>query len=334
MSARVGTPVAAGVAVAVTSATTFGTSGPLAKALIDSGWSSLTVTLVRLGLGTVLIAVPMLVVGRRRLRTIANAPWLVIGYGVFGVAVTQLFFFNAVRHLDVAVALLIEYTAPVLVVGYEWGIRRRRPPVLTLTGCVVALTGLCVVIAGGGSGLGVDPIGVLWGLGAAVGLAGYFIFATDDVVRSPGAVDPLALVCGGLVVGTTLIGLVGATGLLPVRIGDETVRLAGSTVPWWTATVAIALVSTAIAYAAGVVAVRSLGATVASFVSLLEVVSSAVFSWLLLGQTITAWQMVGAATLLAGVVGVQIGGAGVRRSDARSVAPTEPTGTAPSPTRT
>lgn len=87
-----------------------------------------------------------------------------IGYGVLGVAVVQLSFFNAVRYLDAPVALLIEYSGLILVVAYDWLIRGRRPTVITALGCVVALTGLVIVILGG-SGIGdIDPVGLLWAI--------------------------------------------------------------------------------------------------------------------------------------------------------------------------
>ena len=46
---------------------------------------------------------------------------------------------NAVAHLSVGVALLLEYTAPILVVGWLWATTRRRPTNLTLGGVALAV---------------------------------------------------------------------------------------------------------------------------------------------------------------------------------------------------
>lgn len=79
-----------GLVMGVTSAVSFGTSGPLAKGLIDSGWSSAAVTAVRLGAGSLLLLVPLILLRRNLFAQWARSPMLVIAYGILGVAVVQL----------------------------------------------------------------------------------------------------------------------------------------------------------------------------------------------------------------------------------------------------
>src|SRR5260370_16425605 len=62
----------------------------------------------------------------------------VIAYGLIPIAGAQLCYFNAVAHLSVGVALLLEYTAPILVVGWLWtptstSPSNLTPPALSLT---------------------------------------------------------------------------------------------------------------------------------------------------------------------------------------------------------
>ncbi|WP_162140697.1 EamA family transporter [Jongsikchunia kroppenstedtii] len=311
-----------GMGVAVLSAATFGTSGPLARLLIDAGWSSVGVALVRLALAALTLVIPMAIVGRRRLATLRHAPLTVIAYGVFGVMMAQLCFFNAVRYLDVAVALLIEYAAPLLVIGYEWLVRGRRPGSLTLVGAAVAVAGLLIVIGGNGVGA-IDPVGIAWACAAAVGLAGYFLLADDNPDSERPAVDPLALATGGLLVGSVIVGVIATTGLLPIEANTRDVTVHAVALPWWSAVIAIALLSTVVSYVTGIAAVRTLGVTVASFVALLEVVSSGLVSWGLLGQLLSAYQIIGGAVLLGGVIVVRWA---ADRSLPDSVAVAEPHG--------
>ena len=56
----------------------------------------------------------------------ANAGFL-LAFGLVAVAGCQFAYFSAVDRLPVAVALLIEYTAPVAVVGWLWARHRQRP---------------------------------------------------------------------------------------------------------------------------------------------------------------------------------------------------------------
>ena len=61
-----------------------------------------------------------------------------------------------------------------LVVGWLWLRHGQRPRRLTVTGAVTAIAGLAMVLDLAGSAR-IDPVGVMWGLLAAVGLAIYFL---------------------------------------------------------------------------------------------------------------------------------------------------------------
>ncbi|HMU36928.1 MAG TPA: EamA family transporter, partial [Marmoricola sp.] len=69
----------------------------------------------------------------------------------------------------------------------------------------------------------------------------------------------------------------------------------------------LCLVTAAIAYVAGIVASRLLGARVASFVALTEVLFAIAWAWFLVGEATRPVQLVGAALVLGGVVVVKLG---------------------------
>jgi drug/metabolite transporter (DMT)-like permease len=106
-----------------------------------------------------------------------------------------------------------------------------------------------------------------------------------------------------MVVGTVTVGLLGLVGLLPIAVDPHAVgvALAGVDVGWPVTAALLILVSTVLAYLTGIGAIRRIGASRASLVGLLEVVSSAVASWLLLDEVPTAVQGVGGALILLGV---------------------------------
>jgi drug/metabolite transporter (DMT)-like permease len=68
----------------------------------------------------------------------------------------------------------------------------------------------------------------------------------------------------------------------------------------------LAIVAAVVAYVAGVAAARVLGARLASFLGLTEVLFAVAFAWLLLGQRLTAAQFAGAVLVLAGVALVRL----------------------------
>lgn len=299
----------AGLAIALASAAAFGLSGPFVKPLLEAGWSPAAAVAVRAGTGG-LVLLPVAWSALRARRGMAVAPEerrrarrLAVAFGVVAVAAMQLCYFSAVERLPVGVALLIEYLGPVLLVAWTWSTTRKRPPAITLAGAVVATGGLFLVLdLTGASDL--DPVGVAWALGAAVCLACYFAFSAHG---GGDGLPALAFTAVGLLVGAVTITLVGLTGLVPLEAVSTDVDLFDATVPWWVPMAFVAAVSTAFAYASGVRAAGLLGARLASFVGLVEVVFAVLVSWALLDEVPTAIQAVGGALIVAGVVLVRAG---------------------------
>jgi drug/metabolite transporter (DMT)-like permease len=198
------------------------------------------------------------------------------------------------------VALLLEYLAPVLIVGWLWARHRQAPRRLTLLGVTLAVLGLLLVLDLTG-GARISLVGVAWGLVAAVCLVLYFLLAA----RTEDALPPIALAGGGLVVGAVVLGAAGLIGVLDVTAGAATVTVGASAVPWWVPILVVSLVAAAFAYVAGVAAVRMLGAKVSSFVALTEVLFAIVFAWLVLGELPMPVQLLGGVLIIAGLVAVR-----------------------------
>jgi len=87
----------------------------------------------------------------------------------------------------------------------------------------------------------------------------------------------------------------------------------------------LSLVAAVIAYVAGIGAARRLGAKLASFIGLAEVLFAIAFAWLLLGQLPSPVQFAGGAFILAGVTCVRVDE--LRRGPAANSAPARPVDT-------
>jgi drug/metabolite transporter (DMT)-like permease len=291
----------AGLLVALLSAATFATSGPFAKSLLETGWTPGSVVFLRIAGAAVLLLPPTVHALRGRWHLLRTGWRQLLAYGVAAVAVPQLAFFYAVDHLSVGVALLLEYLGLVLVVAWQCLVARRLPRRTTVVGIVLAVAGLVLVLDVFG-GVRVDGIGVLWGLFAAFGLASYFLLS-GHAAEQP--LPPLVLAGGGLVVGAVGFAVMGVAGLLPMTFRSESVELAGATLPWWVAIAELAVFAAATPYIAGIVATRLLGAKLASFVGLSEVMFAVLLAWVLLGELPRPVQLVGGLFILAGVVVVR-----------------------------
>jgi drug/metabolite transporter (DMT)-like permease len=306
----VGTPTstappgrAAGLAIGLGSAAAFGLSGSFGHALLDDGWSPAALVAARVGGAFLVLLLPCLLLVRRTgLPTLRQSGSLVV-YGVAAVAGAQLFYFSALQYLSVGVALLLEYLAPVVLIGWRWAHGDRPTPAI---GAGLALVGLALVLDVR-HGLTVSAIGVAYGLGAMLCLAAYFVLADPKPGVAP--VPPLLLTTAGTGVGAVVLLVVGATGLLPLAASTGATTLAGASVPWWVPMSMLIVVSAVVAYLTGVMAVRRLGSAIASFVGLTEVLFAVVFAAVLLGQVPSVGQVLGGLLVLAGIVVVQGGSA-------------------------
>lgn len=296
--ARAGT----GILVALVSAASFGLSGPLAAGLLTTGWSPGALVLVRVALGALVLTPFGLRSLRGRRGAVRRSLGLVVLYGVLAVAACQFCYFSAVQRLDVGLALLIEYTSPLVILAWLRLRHGHRPGRVTVLGAALSLCGLVLVLDLTG-GISPDAVGVLWALAAMVGGASYFLINADTSTGLPS----IALAWLGLLVGALVLALLGVVGLMPMHASGGSVTLAGGSAPWWLSALLLALVTAALAYGSGVVAGRLLGARLASFLGLFEVVAGVVFAWLLLGQLPHAVQLAGGLLVLAGVATVKLG---------------------------
>ena len=290
-----------GLGLAALSAATFSTSGPFARSLTDAGWSPAAAVTARICAAAVMLAVPGVLSMRGRWPALRRNAAMITVYGLVAVGACQLFFFNAVEHLSVGVALLLEYLGTVLVVAWMWARHGHRPRRLTVAGSVVAILGLVLVLDLVG-GARLDAVGVLWALGAACGLAAFFVLSASADLDLP----PVAVASAGMTVAAVALLALGGSGLLPIRARFGSVELAGHRESWLVPVLGLSLVAAVIAYVAGIGAARILGPKLASFVGLLEVVFAVLVAWLLLGELPTGFQLLGGVLIVAGVALVRI----------------------------
>ncbi len=289
-----------GVLFAILSAASFGMSGPFAKSLMDSGWSAGGTTLIRIAsAATVLLLIAVAV--ERRLPRPSVAALL---YGVVAVALVQLSFIFSLQTLSVGVTLMIQFLAPILVIGWDWLVEDRRPSRRTLCGAVFALVG-AVFVVDPFTDVHVSGTGLAWAFLSTFGLAGFFVISQRSSAKS----GTISFAAGGMTLGALVVALAGLVGL-PIHAAATTQQLAGATVPWFLTLAGLVLASTVLPYLAGIAAIARIGATLASLVLLSEVMFGALFAWLLLDQSVSVVQAAGGLCIVGGVALAHLGGAG------------------------
>ncbi len=291
-----------GLMFAIGSALTFGMSGPIGKSLMEAGWSPNAAVTARLAGGAAILAIVASFMKPDWIREARAHDRTVVLYGLVPVAGAQLCYYNAVAHLPVGVALLLEYTAPILVVGWIWATTRRAPSRLTLAGVALAIGGVTLVldVFSPGGGTHFDSVGVLWGLGAAICAACYFMMS-DEVTADGSGLNAITLAAGGLVVAAIGVGALGLTGIMPLTFTANDVALAGATMPTLVPVILLGLIPTALAYTLGISGVARLRPSFASLVGLSEVLFAVLSACLLLGERVGVAQIVGGIVVLLGL---------------------------------
>lgn len=290
-----------GLILGVLASLSFATSGAFIKPMLEGGWSPAAAVTVRAGVAGLVLLPIAIVALRGRWSAVWRARWRILGMGLIGVAGTQLAYFAAFSRIPVSTALLIEYTAPLVIVGLIWARTRRAPRAMVLGGSALAIGGLVLVIGPGAIGA-TDALGVFFAFLAMLGVVVYYVIAA----RPSDGLPPVAYASAGLLLGSLVLGIVGGLGVVPMTADFGTITVLGGEVPWWMPLGLVALVGTAFAYAASIAASEMLGSRLMSFVGLLEVVFASVFAWLLIGENLSIVQILGGVLILGGIALVRM----------------------------
>ena len=205
------TAVSRGTVLIVLASVCFGTSGPLVKPTMDAGLSPQQVASFRIAVAAVLLLAFVAVTRPALLRVRRADLPLLAGYGLVGVAAVQLLYFAAVSRIPIGVAMLLEFTAPVLVALWVRFVRRVILPARMWVGTALALLGLAMV-AEVWQGLRLDALGpaVRHRRGPVRGGV-----LPGRRARRPARIPPLGLVTWGMVVGAVAIAVIAPPWSLP-----------------------------------------------------------------------------------------------------------------------
>ncbi|MGW0534873.1 DMT family transporter [Streptomyces sp. NPDC003032] len=288
---------ATGAGLATLSACTFGTVGPATKVLAAAGLSAPEIAQARLTIAAVLLLAYAAVTRPRQLLA-TRQEWAVIAVlGIFSFAALQTLCGVAVARIPVGVFVVLQFLSPVIVVVWLRWVRRIRQPRLAWAGTAVVLSGL-LLVGEVWSRLRLDLIGVLAALGTAAALSVRFLLAGRALLHR----DPVAVAALGIAVGAVALNvLYPLTGFPYAALGD-TVSYGTLSAPVWTVVLWAGVVATLVAYLSGIAAQQFMEPSTASLFATLEVVAGAGAAFLLLGETLTAVQCAGVATVLAGVL--------------------------------
>lgn len=284
----------------VVAALLFAINGTVSKTLLIDGLDPARLSQLRVTAAFLILLVVVALTRPGSLRVRRDEIIPLLAYGIAGVAMTQYLYFVALQYLPVGVALLIEFTAPIMVaLWFRFGYREPTKATVWVA-LVIALIGLSLV-AQVWQGFTLDPLGVLAGFGAAVALAVYYILG-DRQVRRPEPRDPVSLTMWGFAAASAFWVVFQPWWSFPWDSFAGTAPVEGVDTPLWILASWMVVLGTIVPFWLVVVALKYLRASQASTVGLTEPLLAILVAWVVLGESLTWMQMIGGVLILSGVV--------------------------------
>jgi drug/metabolite transporter (DMT)-like permease len=290
-----------GYAMVLAATCMWGINGTVSKAILSSGLSSLRLTEVR-STGAALALGTALLVARPRLLRIRRGELLFLAvFGILGLALVQWLYFFAIHRLQIGIALIIQYLAPVLIALWARFVAKEPVRRRIWVALVLALGGLSLVVDLW-HGFSLDTLGTAAALGAAIAFALYILLAEHAVGRR----DPVSLLCLGFAVAAVFWAVIQPWWSFPAGLVDDRVRLDGvllaTTTPIWLLMLTMIVVGTILPFLLLVGALRHVSATRVGVTAMFEPVAGALVAYAWLGESLSAAQLTGGAVVLGGIL--------------------------------
>jgi drug/metabolite transporter (DMT)-like permease len=279
----------------------FAVNGTVSKVILASGVSSPRLSEVRSTGAFAVLAAAILVFRPRTLRVGRRELAFLAVFGVGGLASVQLLYFLAIHRLEIGIALLIQYLAPLLVAlwaryVYREPVRRRVWAALAL-----ALAGLAVMVQIW-SGVELDTAGVAFSLAAALAFAAYILLAE----RAVAVRDAFSLSCYGFLFAALFWAVAQPWWTFPAHAVMRDVSLLGNLegieLPVWALMTWMVVLGTIVPFGLVVAALRHVSATRAGIAAMLEPVAGSIVAYGWLRESLSAMELAGGAVVLAAIV--------------------------------
>ena len=277
--------------------------GNYASTIIDRGASVPELTAARAWIA--MVGTGLIFLARRRRLTPPHGPFPLKLVVLFGLSLTaaNLTYYLAIARLPVAIAIIVQYTAPGLVVLWKAVGEGSKPSRRVASALLMASVGIVLLSevhqVVGGTGLRLDTLGLLAAAASALTFASYVLTGERLGKRLPTE----QAVFSGFVVASVVWAVVQAFSGRPDTLLDP------SFIP---GILFLGIVTTIAPFMLFLYGLKLISASPAGIISTLEPVAAALLAYLWLGQDLTWLQWIGAGAVVVGIGIVQSDkGAGV-----------------------
>jgi drug/metabolite transporter (DMT)-like permease len=279
---------ARGYALVAVGAAMFALGGNLARYMLDDGVSALRLSQLRSAGSLVLLALALRLT-RPQLMRIRRSDLPQFAFlGICGLALVHATYYAAIDRLEIGVALVIQYMAPLLLLLWL-RFRHGRTVAPSLWGAVaLSIVGCALVVRAYDPG-SLDGLGVLYAVGAACTFAIYMVASE----RAGQRYEPATTLLWAFTFATLFWAVVQPWWAFPFSKLDAWLGLA------------VIVIGTLLPFICVVAALRHIPAPRAAVAATLEPVLAAIFAWWLHDEHLAVIQLTGGLVVLSAVIWVQ-----------------------------
>jgi drug/metabolite transporter (DMT)-like permease len=278
----------------------FGLNASTVKVILATGITPELLVLFRAIFTAAIAGLILLLTNRKAFRVERQDIPLLIVYGIIGIAMMQWSYSNAVSRLPIAVALLIEYTAIVIVPLVALILFKEKIKARLWVGIAAVLVGLGIVSNIWDSHL--DPIGVAWAVMAAICVSVYFLIG-EHTQRKRDAMSTLFYTFAIAAVFWAIINIINPSNIPDInKIVSLSGNLADVMWPTWVALLWLGIMGSFVPMLLDYIALGNLSATAVGIIATSETVFASAFAWIWLDESMTTLGVIGGLIVVAGII--------------------------------
>jgi len=283
-----------GYALAAGAAALWGTSGVVSKFLFRSVLRPMDVLSLRTILAAIIILIWVSLSAPRLLRIRLRDLTYFALLGVIGLAANQYLYYVALDLTSVGFALLLQYTAPILLMIYGVLSRTERITAGKLLAAGCSLIGCALMVLGHAGGMArISLPGVACALGGAVGFAFYSGYGKSGLSRF----DARTVLSYAFLFAAGVWLILRPPWKMPLGSLDRAT---------WLWIFYLCSVATVLPFGLYLASLRHLEASRANLTATLEPVVASAIAWFVLSETMSGVQILGGMAIVAGVAFLQL----------------------------
>ncbi len=268
----------------------WGTSGIFLKNLVAYGFSPMQTTTVRAVVAAAGFALYVLLTDRKSFK-ISFKELLLFALGGAAIYGTAAFYFSAIEASSASTAVVLMYTAPVIVMVFSVAFLGEKFSVAKLVSVVFVTVG-CALVSGIIGGLKFSIFGIILGLLAGIAYSSYNLITRIQMMRGMSSTS-------STLYGFVFMAVISLLVTNPAETFDAMVKASPAALPL---IIGIGVVTCVLPYLFYTLALKDIPAGTASSLAVVEPVAATLFSVFIFGEKLDITSVIGIVLILSAVL--------------------------------